>query len=142
MSRSLLAAAALTGAAAQSSNVWPPAAYASASAMLAKMSLADKLQLAAGTGKTYPYVGIVPGNAKLGIPSMGLEDGPQGVADGALLVTAWPSALTVVASWDNALMFEFGRAMAEEQFSKGSSVMLVRVRRVDVLTTRVAPCRL
>lgn len=129
MSRSLLvagvAAAALHGAHAKSSDVWPPSAYAAARAMLAKMTLQDKLQMAAGTGKTYPYVGIVPGNSRQGIPSMGLEDGPQGVADGATLVTAWPSALTVVTTWDNSLMFEFGRAMAEEQFSKGSSVMLV-----------------
>lgn len=45
------------------------------------------------------YVGYVPSNLRLNIPALHLEDGPQGVADGVVLTTCWPSALTVVASW-------------------------------------------
>ncbi len=41
-----------------------------------------------------------------------------------LQVTAWPSALTVVMSWDPNAMYEFGRAMGAEQFIKGTNVML------------------
>jgi len=47
-----------------------------------------------------------------------------GVADGVSGVTAWPSALTVVAAWDRTLMKEFAGAMAVEQKGKGTNVML------------------
>lgn len=46
-----------------------------------------------------PYVGNVIPNKRLNIPILNLEDGPQGVADGILKQTCWPSALTVVATW-------------------------------------------
>ncbi len=71
-----------------------------------------------------PYVGQVPANTRLGIPPFNLEDGPQGVADGATMVTAWPSALTVVMSWDVNDMYDYGRAMGQEQYGKGTNVML------------------
>lgn len=48
----------------------------------------------------------------------------SGVADGVELVTAWPSALTVAASWDRELMHRFAAAMAREQRDKGANVML------------------
>lgn len=58
------------------------------------------------------------------IPYMGLHDGPQGVANGNSEVTCWPSALTVVMSWDPAAMAAFGAGMGREQYLKGSTVML------------------
>ena len=70
------------------------------------------------------YAGVVLNNSRFGIPSLLLQDGPQGVADGAADVTCWPSALTMAASWDVANLFDWGRAMAEEQFAKGANVML------------------
>lgn len=79
------------------------------------MTLDEKLTYAHGTGKTNPYVGMVPANTRLNVPPLNLEDGPQGVADGAGDVTAWPSALTVVQSWDTQAMYAFGRAMGQEQ---------------------------
>ena len=66
----------------------------------------------------------VPGNASLGLPPLNLEDGPQGVADGATLVTAWPSALTVAMTWDENAMEEWGVALGAEQAMKGTNVML------------------
>jgi len=62
-----------------------------------------------------PAVGNVPANTRLGIPALRLEDGPQGVGDWLTDVTAFPSALTVAASWDVDLMRQFGSAMAVEQ---------------------------
>ncbi len=38
-----------------------------------------------------------------------------GVADGTKQVTAWPSALTCVMSWDRDAMYAFGQAMGLEQ---------------------------
>lgn len=66
----------------------------------------------------------VPENKKAGIPPINLEDGPQGVADGASLVTAWPSALTVTMTWDVSAMEQWGAAMGAEQTIKGTNVML------------------
>ena len=66
----------------------------------------------------------MPGNATFDIPRINLEDGPQGVADGATLVTAWPSALTVTMTWDMALAELWGSAMGAEQATKGTNVML------------------
>lgn len=64
------------------------------------------------------------GNSRLGIPPLHLEDGPQGVADGVPQVTAYPSALSVTASWDEELMALYGSAMGTEQRIKGSNIML------------------
>jgi len=90
--------------------------------LLAKMTQADKLLMVHGSDG--PYVGDVPAIARLKIPAMTLEDGPQGVADGVKLVTAFPSALTAVATWDVDLMHQYGITLAEEQFAKGTNVML------------------
>jgi hypothetical protein len=70
------------------------------------------------------YVGNVPNNTRVGIPPINLEDGPQGVADGVSAVTCWPSALTNVMSWNTTAMYLFGQAMAQEQYLKGTNVML------------------
>eukprot|EP01121_Diplochlamys_sp_Union-15-3_P007931 TRINITY_DN205_c0_g1_i1.p1 TRINITY_DN205_c0_g1~~TRINITY_DN205_c0_g1_i1.p1 ORF type:complete len:679 (-),score=206.24 TRINITY_DN205_c0_g1_i1:112-2148(-) len=90
--------------------------------LLARMNLDEKLGLVHGYGG--PYVGNVNANDRLKIPALHLEDGPQGVADGVNLVTAWPSALTVVATWDGDLVNQYGAAMGREQRLKGTNVML------------------
>ena len=66
--------------------------------LLKQMTTQEKLNMVHGWSGN--YVGNVVANSRLGIPFLGLEDGPQGVADGVTEVTAWPSALTVVCSWD------------------------------------------
>ena len=62
------------------------------------------------TNKTggLPYVGNVPGNTRLNIPPLTLNDGPQGFRDNASpgTTTAWPSGLTMAASFDKDIMFE------------------------------------
>lgn len=88
------------------------------------MTAEEKLQLVHGASGA--YVGNVPGIARLGVPDLNLEDGPQGVSDGTLGVTCWPSALTVVASWNTALMGQFAAAMALEERQKGTNIHLVR----------------
>ena len=87
------------------------------------MTLEEKFELIHGS-KSGPYVGNTPQNARLGIPSINLEDGPQGVADGVHKATAFPSALTVTAAWDPSMAYEFGKAQAEEQKLKGTNVLL------------------
>ncbi len=79
-------------------------------------------------GYSGDYVGNVPAIGPLAdgsyIPRMGLHDGPQGVANGNKDVTCWPSALTVVQTWDRTAMYDYGAGMGAEQYAKGSTVML------------------
>ena len=92
---------------------------------LAKMTGAQKFQMVHGAGGGYVgNVGAITLSDGTVIPPINLEDGPQGVADGVRKVTAWPSALTVVQSWDTTLMNEYGKAMGREQYLKGTNVML------------------
>ena len=81
------------------------------------------------------YTGCVQGNERLGIPELKYEDGPQGfrnkVVDGSS--TAFPSSLTIAASFDNETaynwgickkinIFSIGKAMGVEFFNKGANV--------------------
>jgi len=90
--------------------------------LLDQMTLDEKLSMVHGYGG--PYVGNVPALPRLKIPALRLEDGPQGVADGVKLTTCWPSALTVVATWDVDRMLEWGQAMGAEQRIKGTNIAL------------------
>ena len=68
------------------------------------------------------YVGDVPVIGPLSdnsyIPALHLHDGPQGVANGNKLVTCWPSALTVIQTWDTEAMAAYGAGMGREQYLK------------------------
>ena len=89
------------------------------------MNLTNKLTMVHGWGGA--YVGDVPAQTLSDgtfIPPMHHHDGPQGVANGNTDVTCWPSALTVVQSWDPALMAEYGAGMGLEQYKKGTNFML------------------
>ncbi len=101
---------------------WPSNATARAQATLAALTQAQKFALLAGSlGDYVGYIGPTP-NASL--PSLNLEDGPQGVADDTLFVTAWPSAMTVAMTWNLSAVYAFARGMAEEQHGKGTNIHL------------------
>ena len=109
------------------------AAVPAAARLVRNMTLDEKLSMIWGRNVLPPkgsipkrlyYVGNVPGTPRLGLPSMNLEDGPQGVADGLQNVTQWPSQLTVSMAWSPDLMREWGAAMGAEQRGKGTNVML------------------
>ena len=90
------------------------------------MSAQNKFDMVHGWGGN--YVGDVPVIGPLSdgsfIPALHLHDGPQGVANGNTQVTCWPSALTVVQTWDVEAMAAYGAGMGREQYLKGSNVML------------------
>jgi hypothetical protein len=102
-----------------------PSAAAAAAATLAKMSAQNKFDMLHGWAGDYvgdvPVITLPDGST---IPALHLHDGPQGVANGNTQVTCWPSALTVVQTWDTAAMAQYGAGMGREQFLKGSNVML------------------
>lgn len=95
----------------------------------ATMNLSSRISLLHGHSIfDFPYVGNVPaysgGSPNTSLPPLHLEDGPQGVADAMSFVTCFPSAGTVLQSWDESLFFAFGAAMAAEQHAKGVNVVL------------------
>lgn len=93
-----------------------------AEALLAQMTLAQKLQMLSGVSGS--YVGNIPAIPSLGIPALSLEDGPAGVADGMSGVTAFPAPVGVAASWDTSLMNQYGQALGSEEAGKGTNVVL------------------
>ena len=58
-------------------------------------------------------VGIIPGIKRLGIPSLRMNDGPEGFRVNALpgTSTQWPSGLTVAHSWDPELFGLWGQVL-------------------------------
>jgi beta-glucosidase len=107
----------------QGSSPWPDGALARARELVGNLTLPEKISLLQGDG-VGPWAGTLPAISRLGIPVLALLDGPQGVGDGLRLVTAWPAALSVAASWDSGLMQRWGAAMGLEQFRKGTNIML------------------
>ncbi|EON66404.1 hypothetical protein W97_05501 [Coniosporium apollinis CBS 100218] len=100
------------------------AAYAKAAALVRQMTLPEKVNITTGTGWT---MGMCVGNtgpvARLGFPSLCLQDGPLGLrfADNA---TAWPAGITVGASWNKELMYLRGKSHGREARMKGINVIL------------------
>lgn len=94
-----------------------------ADALLAAMTQAEKLTMLHGAGGC-GYAGCVPANTRLGIPALRLQDGPLGVGDGATGVTQLPAPVAGAASWDTALMRQYGETLGAEQWGKGTNVVL------------------
>jgi len=117
------------------------------------MTIDEKITIVHGNPPwtNLPYGGHLPANTRLGIPSLTMNDGPSGFRCGACFAnptqgywanlthggtsTCWPSALTASASWDVALMEEWGAAMGAEFRDKGADIQLgpgVCIARVPV----------
>jgi beta-glucosidase len=94
-----------------------------ADALLATMTSAEKLTMLHG-GAGCGYVGCVDGNTRLGIPPLHLQDGPAGAGDGFTGVTQLPAPVAGAASWDTALMRQYGQVLGSEQWGKGTNVVL------------------
>jgi beta-glucosidase len=93
-----------------------------ADALLAAMTQAEKMAMVSGAGGA--YIGNIPGNKRLGIPALGFQDGPGGAGDWNTGVTAFPAPICIAASWDEALMRQYGTYIGEEERGKGGQVLL------------------
>ncbi|KAI2634839.1 glycoside hydrolase family 3 protein [Hypomontagnella submonticulosa] len=99
-------------------------AYRKASEMVARMTLPEKVNVTTGTGwKMGPAVGNTGPAANVGFPALALQDGPLGIrfADNA---TAFPAGVTVGATWNKELMYQWGKAHAVEARKKGVNAIL------------------
>ena len=91
--------------------------------VLNTMDQSEELSLVAGDG-TSSYIGHIPGIPDLCIAPTNMEDGPNGVGDGAGGVTAFPDGENAAATWDPALIQQEGTAIGSEFAGKGVSVSL------------------
>jgi beta-glucosidase len=92
--------------------------------LMSQMTLADKITMVEGHGTTNPYVFYTPAIPSLCIPAVGLEDGPNGVADGMTGVTQLPSGVSLAATWDPSLAQQYGQVIGAEEYGKGASANL------------------
>src|SRR5580693_6010170 len=90
--------------------------------VMASMSQTQELQLVYGASGS--YVGNVPAIPALCIPSINLQDGPQGVGDGLSGVTQMPAPVAAAASWDTSLEQQYGTVVGSEDAGKGANVNL------------------
>ncbi|KKZ63342.1 beta-glucosidase F [[Emmonsia] crescens] len=99
-------------------------AYGKAHAVVANMTLAEKVNLTTGTGFSMgPCVGQTGSAPRFGIPRLCLQDGPLGVRN-TDHITAFPAGITVGATFDKQLMYDRGVAMGKEFRGKGVNVHL------------------
>lgn len=75
------------------------------------------------------YTGNIPAIDRLNIPSINMQDGPQGFramdkTGGEGSSTAWPSSMTLAASWDEDLLGRWATALAQEFVAKGANMLL------------------
>ena len=101
------------------------------SLLLAQMTLADKINEVTGAGFSEPYVFYISAIPSLCIPAIGEEDGPVGVGDGLTGVTQLPSAVSLAATFDQALAYQYGQVVGAEEHGKGAMVNLGPTVNID-----------
>src|SRR4051794_6176469 len=105
-----------------------PAVEQRVDALLAQMTLPEKVDLA--TGEVNNFFGFYNnGNARLGIPALQMADGPIGVriADPNVFeqkATALPSGLALASTWDSDLASSYGDIMGDEAHRTNHNVQL------------------
>ena len=101
-----------------------------ADALLAKLTLDDKIALVTGAtradGDIIKSVGhIIPIiHGDVNIPALYLADGPNGVGNGITGVTQFPPVVSLGASWDVDLAKSYGVAIGTEWRGKGINIGL------------------
>ncbi|KAI0403663.1 beta-glucosidase-like protein [Xylaria palmicola] len=99
-------------------------AYEKAVALVSRMTVAEKVNITAGTGI---YMGRCVGNSgsapRVGFPQLCLQDGPLGVRT-TDNITAFPAGITTAATWSKELMYQRGVAMGQEFRGKGVNYYL------------------
>jgi beta-glucosidase len=87
-------------------------------AILSKMTLDEKLTIIGGINDF--YIQAIP---RLGIPALRMSDGPLGVHDYGP-TTAYPSGISLAASWDTQLARRVGESMGQDARARGVHFIL------------------
>jgi len=90
--------------------------------VMAQITQAQELALV--NGGSGGYAGSIPAIPALCIPSINLEDGPQGVGDGQCCVTQLPAPVAAASTWDTSLEQQYGAVVGSEEAGKGANVNL------------------
>ncbi|KAI8630181.1 glycoside hydrolase family 3 protein [Xylariaceae sp. FL1651] len=102
-------------------------AYGKAVALVSQMTVAEKVNITAGTGLYMFLSGRCAGNTgsalRVGFPQLCLQDGPLGVRP-TDNITAFPAGITTGATWNKDLIYQRGVAMGKEFRGKGANVYL------------------
>ncbi|KAF8592823.1 hypothetical protein BDV93DRAFT_399538, partial [Ceratobasidium sp. AG-I] len=101
-------------------------AFAKAKAVVAKMTVEEKVNITTGIGASSPCAGNTGAVPRLGIPSFCLQDGPTGVRP-ADFASQFPAEVSVAATWDRELIYDRAAAIAAEFKGKGVHVALAPV---------------
>src|ERR1700749_1649012 len=101
------------------------------SLLMAQMTLADKINMVTGAGTSEPYVFYISAIPSLCVPAIGEEDGPLGVGDGLTGVTQMPSAVSLAASFDTSLAYQYEQVVGSEERAKGAMVDLGPTGNID-----------
>ena len=98
---------------------------AKARLLVQQMTLDEKIVMVHG-GQSEGWVGYIPGNDRLGIPALTINDAGNGFRDNNHpgSTTCWPSALAAGSTWDLDRIQKLGEYMAQEFYDKGSNVLL------------------
>lgn len=91
-------------------------------ALVAAMTLPEKVQELTGVAPPAGAIGYVPGNSRLGIPPIVFSDGPAGVRNGQA-ATALPAPAALAASFDPGLAQQYGSVMGHEAAARGINVL-------------------
>ena len=100
-------------------------------ALIATMTLSDKIKLIEGHGSSNPYVFYEPAEPQYCIPQLGEEDGPNGVGDGLTGVTQLPAGVNLAATFSDPLARRYGTVVGSEEFGKGAAVNLGPTINID-----------
>src|SRR5882757_6058582 len=91
------------------------------SQVLRQMTLDEKIAMVHGAAGS-AYVGYVPGDARLCIPALKMQDGPVGVRMPD--TTQLPAASDLAATFDSSLAHSYGKVIGSEDKAKGVDVDL------------------
>jgi beta-glucosidase len=100
-----------------------------ANALLARMTLDEKLQLLHGALADFNpgplgTGGYIPGIPRLGIPALHFADGSVGVGNQVGQATVLPSSIASAATWDLGLAYEYGWVIGHQLRAYGVNVNL------------------
>lgn len=100
--------------------------WARAKAVVGRMSLDEKIAQMHGIQDRQHYR-MVPGLSRLGVPALKVTNGPAGVGPGGagmqLRATALPAPISVAASWDIGLAWDYGKLAGSETKMLGSNLL-------------------
>lgn len=94
------------------------------SRLVEQMTLEEKVLMLHGSTDSLAGAGAINGNERLGIPTLRLTDGPAGARSARYLATAMPAPVSLAASFNPDLAYDFGAVIGKEGQAQQQHVLL------------------